>query len=303
MQQIEYNKVGWINSCCPDTRDLLFLKENFHLANAVVQQLPKSIRRPKIEEYFGYLFLVLHFPVFNHETRLTVPKELDFIITPSAIVTLSQEKIPQLESFFEECLRQMVSREEYFKSAGLLLFFMLDKLVDSCLPMLDHIDENIENIENKTFSGHEREMLSEIAIVKRDIIDFRRTIKPQRSILELLSKKASAFFDQDLDFVSQEVIGSNIRVWNTLENHKEMIESIEETNESLLSYKISDIVKILTVLSSITLPLGLVANIFSMNTALNITLAQNPLSFWAIIGSMITLSAIMLLYFKKKKWL
>lgn len=303
MQKIEHNQINWLHFPCLKTTDLLFLKENFHVSSTTLGQIPVPIKRPKIEEYEKYMFLVLHFPVFFEETRQTVPTELDFIITPSTIITMHQEPIPSLEKFFSDCLRDVQLREEYFKSTGYLLFCMLDKLIDSCLPMLDHIYDHIEKVENKIFQGYEKEMLSEVSIIKRDIIDFSRTIKPQRSVLEILAQKSSRFFGQKLDFISQEVTGSSIRVWNVLENHKELIEAIEKTNESMLSYKISNIVKILTLLSFITFPLGLIAGIFAMNTALNYSLIRSQRAFPIIVAAMVIVTLLMLAWFKKKKWL
>ncbi|OGZ34702.1 MAG: hypothetical protein A2Y98_02815 [Candidatus Portnoybacteria bacterium RBG_19FT_COMBO_36_7] len=302
MQQIEKNNIAWINLANAGTDDLLFLKDKFRLHSSVLSQLPIAIKRPKIEEYSDYLFLVLHFPVFNPKIRQTTPTELDFIITRKAIITIYQEPIPTLETFFNECLYREATQHDYFQRTGYLFFCILDKLIDSCLPMLDHIQENIDIIENKIFQGHEKEMLSEIAIVKRDIIDFRRTIKPQRSVLEILAQKANRFFDFDLDFISQEVIGSNIRVWNTLENLKDMIEAIEETNNSLLSYKINTILKTLTLLSFITFPLSLIAAILSMSTGLP-NFLQGSYAFWTVVSFMVLTSFGMFLLFKKKKWL
>lgn len=303
MRQIEKNNITWLNFVNPGTNDLLFLKDRFYLNSSILSQLPIPIKRPKIEEYSDYLFLVLHFPVFNPETRQTVPTELDFIITHKIIITICQEPIPMLENFFYECLHSEATQHDYFQRTGYLLFCILDKLIDSCLPMLDHIQENIDKIENKIFQGQEREMLGEIAIVKRDIIDFRRTIKPQRSVLEIMAQKSNRFFEHNLDFISQEVIGSNIRVWNTLENLKDMVEAIEETNNSLLSYKTNDIVKILTLLSFITFPLSLIASIFAMNTALNYALIGSFSAFWFILAGMGLVTILMFIYFKRKKWL
>ena len=211
MQKVEHNKITWLNVPAPKTGDLLFLKDNFGLTTSVLKELATQLKRPKIEEYPGYIFLVLHFPVFNEKTRQTVPTELDFILTHTTIVTVYQDTNQILENFFTDCVNYPKGQSEYFQSTGYLLFCILDKLIDSCLPMLDHINDHIEEIEEKIFGGHEREMLSEIAIVKRDIIDFRRTIKPQRSVLEILAQKANRFFNQRLDFIAQEVIGSNIQ--------------------------------------------------------------------------------------------
>jgi magnesium transporter len=303
MRQIEKNQVVWLDVANPKTNDLLFLKDSFNLTSSVLTELSVPVKRTKIEEYEGYLFLVFHFPVFNPQTRQTTPTELDFIVSPSTIVTVYTDPIPNLESFFIECTNHPLSQKEYFKNAGYLFFCILDKLIDSCLPMLDHIHDNIENIENKVFQGKEKEMISEVAIVKRDIIDFRRTIKPQRTVLEILAQKAPRFFNEQLDFISQEVIGSNIRVWNTLENHKEMIEAIEKTNESLFSYQLSNIVKILTIVSLVAFPLNLITGFLGMSVFDNVVFAHSPYAYITILGAEALIVIAMLLFFKRKKWL
>lgn len=302
MLKIQKNNLTWLNYAAPTTGELAAVKDDFGINQYVAGQLAVPIKRPKIEEYPGYLFLVLHFPVFNEKTRQTIPTELDFIMTPKAIVTIHQDSLPQLENFCHECSGNIPQSGEYFKSPGYLLYCILDKLIDSCLPMLDHITDHLDDVENKIFHGHEKEMLSEIAIVKRDIIDFRRTIKPQKSVLEILAKKASRFFGEDLDFIGQEVIGSNIRVWNTLDNHKERVEAIEDTNNSLLSNKTNNILKTLTLLSFITFPLSLVAATLAMNTPMPEFLGR-PTSFWEVIVLMFLTTAGMFWLFKKKRWL
>jgi len=303
MQTIKQNNITWINIASPQTDDFLFLKDRFRLTNEVLTSLSTPLKRTKIEEYSDHLFLVLHYPVFNPISRQTIPTELDFIITKTAIATVYQDPIPTLENIFNDCFNNQARQKEFFKSTGFLLFHILDELIDSCLPMLDHIQENIDEIENKIFQGQEKEMLSEIAIVKRDIIDFRRTVKPQRSVLEILAKKSGRFFGQDLDFISQEVIGSNIRVWNTLENHKEMIEAIEETNNSLLSYKLNNIVKVLTIISFVAFPLNLVTGFFSMSIFNNVPFAQSPSTYVFVLSADILIALGLIVWFKKKKWL
>ena len=265
MKKITANNITWINIQKPKQKDLDQLKDKFNLHPFITQQFLPPIHRPKIEEYPEQLFIVLHFPVRYSKKRRTKPVELDLIITPDTLITSHTEKIPDLETFFNDCQVQGYHQEQYFKSSGHLLFGLLDWLIDSCLPMLDQIDEKIDKIENQVFQGKEKEMLSKIAMVKKDLIDFRRAIKPQRSVLEILGKKSQRLFGQEIKPLSQEVIGSIIRVWNVLENHRELINSIEQTNNSLLSYKLSDIMKFLTVVSFITFPLSVIVGFFGMN--------------------------------------
>ncbi len=302
--KIENNGVTWQNLADPDAKDLDFLQTEIQVSPSVLKDLLGANKRPKIEEYGNYLFLMMHFPVFNEQTRQTVPTELDFIITSDSILTIYQNPNPILEKFFEELQNNAEDRHQSFKSTGWLLFDILDKLIDSCLPMLDHIHEKIENIERQMFAGKEKEMLREIAIVKRDIIDFRRTLKPQRSILELLVKKANRFFKDDLDIISQEAIGSEGRVWNTLENHKEMIEAIETTNSGLLSFQINRVMHTLTFFSIILFSMTFIASFFSMKVFEKQILPGSPfLNLLYISGIMFLVILIISVLFKRKKWM
>ncbi|MEA2113317.1 MAG: magnesium transporter CorA family protein [Patescibacteria group bacterium] len=304
MKKITANNITWIDIYKPSQKDLDKLKEEFNLHPFIAQQFLPDLHRPKIEEYPEQLFLVFHFPVYNPETRQTKVAELDMIIAGNALITSHNDNIPSLETFFSDCQLQDYHQTRYFQSKGFLLFSLLDWLIDSCLPMLDHISEKIDKIEHNVFRGKEKEMLTEISIVKKDIIDFRRAIKPQRSVLEILGKKSKRFFGEKLGPLAQEVIGSSIRVWNVLENHRELINSIEQTNNSLLSYKLNDIMKFLTVVSFITFPLSVIVGFFGMNVFGSFSEIERGHYTWlGIIIVMVISAGIMVVYFKKKKWL
>lgn len=304
MKKIIANNITWIDIQNPKQKDLDELKEKFDLHPFIIQQFLPNLHRPKIEEYPNQLFIVLHFPVYNSKTRQTKPVELDLIIAGDTLITSHKDEIPSLSTFFDDCQLQDYHQARYFQNKGYLLFSLLDWLIDSCLPMLDHISEKIEKIEKNVFQGKEKEMLTEISIVKKDVIDFRRALKPQRSVLEILGKKSQRFFGMGLKPLAQEIIGSSIRVWNILENHRELINSIEQTNNSLLSYKLNDIMKFLTVVSFITFPLSVIVGFFGMNVFGNIPAIEDGHYVWLIIlVLMFTTTGIMVTYFKRKKWL
>ena len=304
MKSIDLNGVSWVNLNNPEFEDLNFLEKEMNLGQIVLKELAGFNKRAQIDEYDEYIFLVIHFPVFNEANFQTIPTEIDFIITKNKVITVYQQVNPKLEELFSQIQENPLLQKEYMKSSGFLLLIILDKLIDHCLPMLDHIHEKIEDIEEQVFEGKEREMLKEIAILKRDIIDFRRTIKPQRSVLEILAKKAGRFFQrEELDIISQEVVGSEIRVWNTLENHKEMIEAIEKTNSNLLSYQINSVMHTLTYFSILLFSLTFIAGFFSMKPVENLLFIQHSFGIWIISGIMLFVVIIITALFKKKKWL
>ena len=304
MKKISANGVTWIDIQTPKEKDLEELKEEFNLHPFIAQQFLPPIHRPKVEEHPNQLFVVLHFPVYNRDKKQIETVELDLIVMPSVLITSHATEMPDLDTFFNDCEIQDYCKKNYFKTNGHLLFNLLDWLVDSCLPMLDHTAEKIEEIESKVFHGKEKEMVSEIAMVRKDLINFRKAIKPQRMILETLSKKSKRLFGVKMSRLTQEVIGSSVRTWSVLENHRELISSIEQTNNSLLSYKLGDIMKFLTVVSFITFPLSVIVGFFGMNVFGTIPLVRNgPYTWIAILVSMFTTTGIMIIYFKKKKWL
>jgi len=304
MKTISANGVHWFDFTNPQEKDLEQLKKDFKIHPLIASQFLPPIHRPKIEEYPDQLFLVLHFPVYDQQKKQMHNVELDLIILPDTLITSHKKEIPDLKIFFEDCQLQKYLQQRHFKNSGYLCFGLLDYIIDACLPMLDHISENLEEVEKHVFEGKEKEMLHEIARLKRDLIDFRRAVKPQRSVLEILDKKTQRIFGSEIKRLSQEVIGSSIRVWNVLENHRELINSIEQTNNSLLSYKLSDIMKILTIVSFITFPLSVVVGFFGMNVFDQVPIVkQNPHAWWLVSIAMVFSGLVMFVYFKIKKWL
>ncbi|MFZ2970902.1 MAG: magnesium transporter CorA family protein [Minisyncoccia bacterium] len=303
-KKIENNGIVWVNISNPSSKDVECLKDKYNICPSVLKEYIPAIKRSKVEEYKDYLFIVIHFPIFNPKKRITESTELDILLFRDTLITSHTGTLFELKHLFEKCAGNELAKNYYIKnSAVYLIYKILDRLIDTRLPMLDHIDDHINDVETGIFNGNERKMVSEIAIVKHDIISFRRIIKPQRMVLESMARLTPRITEENLSRLSSEVIGSNIKVWNTLENHKEMIEALEHTNESLLSYKLNDTMKILTAFSVIVLPLSLMANIFGMNVTNGMPFAESRFGFWIVFFMMITTTSILVVFFKYKKWL
>jgi magnesium transporter len=240
-------------------------------------------------------------PFFDVKTRTTYPEELDIIITKDHLITGHEKPIYQLDEFFRTLEESEGKRRLYMsETPAHLMYHLLEILLESCFPKLDHISQKLDEIEENVFDGKEKEMVFEISVVKRDILNFRRTLKPQRSILESIVQKDSYLIPQELKPYYQDLIGTNIRIWNSLESDKETIESLEETNNSLLSNKLALTMKILTVFSAIMLPMTVYSSIMSMSV--NIPMHTNPSAFWIHAAIMLSISLFTILLFKIKKW-
>ncbi len=304
IKEIKNEKITWVNIINPGRESVRFLREKYNIDPEILKEFVPPIKRSKVEYYQNYLFIVIHFPIFNAETKSTNSAELDILLFKDVLITSHCNHLPELKQIFNKCEKDLETRNYYMQQDAVgMLYLLLDELIDTRMPMLDHIDDHIDEIEDKMFTGDEKKLLQKIAFVKHDIIGFRKSIKPQRTVLESLAHLTPRISPRDYQREITEVIGSNIKVWNTLENHKEMIEALEQTNESLFSHKLNDTMRILTAFSVMVLPLTLIASIFGMNTTVGMPFMQEEYGFEIIIFLMLLVSIFSFLFFKYKKWI
>ena len=301
---IKGEKVTWINIQRPTQKDLNFLKKRFNIHPLVLDELINPSYRPKVEQYKDYIFMILYYPIYDKEKRITAPRELSIIATKNTLITSHYKPILPLKSLFRSCQSYEQAKKSYMgEGPGPLLYYVLSGFWKRCFSKLQQIDKRIDKIEREIFSGKEKEMVLEISLVKTDIINFWRIIKPQNEILDSLLKEGSAFFGQNLSPYFSDILGTYEQVLNDLESHKEAILALEDTNQSLLSTRINEIMKILTIFSVILLPLTLISSIWGMNFPFSLPLTRSPAGFWAISFLMIVITTGMIFYFRKKKWL
>ncbi len=300
------NQVTWLNITSAGKKELDYLAKNFkfHPLDLEDARADRYAQRPKVNDQPNYLFLILLFPYYYRRGREIIASEVDFFITPKELITLHTEELTTLTNFFNTCKIDSAEREKYFGSTpAKLLYEILNRLLHGCFPMLDHISLDIENIEKKIFAGYERQMVKEILVIKRNIVNFRKTMQAHEDTMRRLLKIKSNYFDGgQLNIYYLDLIDQIKNIWDILENQKETIEALEATNNALVNFKLNDIIKTLTVFSVIIFPLTLLADIFSMNTRNNPLVGQ-PYDFWAVVGLMAIITLAMIYYFKRKRWL
>lgn len=302
MKEIKSKKFSWLDFEQPNADDVLLIQEKFCLHPLVVEEFSTPTLRPKAAEYDTCLYLAIHIPLFDVDSRTTYPGELDIVVTENALITSHDQDIWQLTEFFKDLQGDEEKREALMgQSPGRLLHHIIEMLLESCFPKLDHISKKLDYVEQEIFDGNETAMVREISIVKRDILNFRRTMKPQRSVLESLAQRDYKLINSELKAYFQDLIGTNIRIWNSLESTKETIESLEDTNNSLLSNKLDTTMKILTIFSAVFLPITVYSNILAMSA--DIPFGRNPNGFWIHASIMIFIALMTITIFKVKKWL
>lgn len=304
MEKVKIKNLTWIDIIDPDKKDLKYLGGTFNFHPIVLRELLSPTLRPKVEHYDGYLFMVLHFPIYNPKEKETKSMELDFLMTKDTLITIRYGKIQALQELRKKCRsdEKIINKD----SVAIFLHCMLEELNSFSLRQLDHITKKIDAIQKKIFKSRtpkqENEMVEKISLIRMDILNFRRTIKPQSAILKSLKSRGTDFFGRSMQPYFIDIIGDYLRVWDLLENHKETIESLQGTNDSLLTNKANRVMGVLTMFAVVVFPLTLIAAIFGMNTKI-LPLVGIAHDFWIILSIMLIGTATMLVLFKIKKWL
>jgi magnesium transporter len=301
VELVDAEGLRWLHIERPRAADRTWLEEHFDFHALDYEDIYSRNQRPKVDEYDDYLFVVLHFPRFDKAVGRLNAAELDIFVGPDFVITLPNEPIQPLEYLFERCRTREDVRDSLFaKGPGYLLYKIVDDCVDASFPMLAKMGNKLEVLEDEIFEGRSAEIVRDISNVKQEIINFRKIVRPQRAALQDL-ERTKRYIPEGLDIYFDDINDASERIWDMLENFKEVVEGLESTNESVLSHRVNDVLKALTAISVVVLPLTLVASIWGMNV--KVPGEQTSEGFWIIVVVMIALLAAMLGFFRRRGWL
>ena len=294
----------WIHLDAPTLPHAQELAEQYGWHPLDVEDVMSKRQRPKVDDYTdeGYLFAVLHFPVYDRAIQRLNAAELDMFVGPNYLVTLPTVELLPITRLFRRCEEDEAFREQLFsKGSGRLLYEVLDDLFDYCFPILDKIGHKLDSLEDDVFEGRSEEVVRDISNVKQEIISYRKIIKPERSTLRVLERHVERFLPEELELYFDDIVDAAERIWDYLDNYKEVVEALEDTNESVIAHRQNDVLRILTVFSVVLLPLTLITGFFGMNV-------QFPgfgtvWAFWTIFVGMAVALIGLLSFFRLKRWL
>jgi magnesium transporter len=294
--------VRWIHIPKPRISAQEWLEERFKFHPLDYEDIFSRNQRPKVDRYDDYIFVVLQFPRFDRDRERLNVVEIDLFVGPDYLVTMPNADLEPIDSLFARCQESEEVREGYFeKGAAFLLYKVVDHAVDSSFPMLRKMGQKLEHIEDDIFEGRSQEVVRDISNLKQQIINFRRIVRPQRVAFRDLERAMDVTTPEELDVYFDDVIDASERIWDTLENYKEVIEGLESTNESVISHNVNDVLRVLTSFSVIVLPLTLVASVFGMNV--HFPGVDTSLAFWVIVVAMGAILVGMVVFFRNRGWL
>jgi magnesium transporter len=299
---VEHDGLRWVNIERPGPLDQAWLEEHFEFHPLDYEDVRSRNQRPKIDEYDDYLFIVLHFPVFDKAVGRLNAGELDIFIGADFLITLPNTPLQPVEYLFERCRTSEETRDQLFsKGTGYLLYRIVDSAFDYCFPMLRKMGNKLDRVEEEIFEGRSEEAVRDISNVKQEIINFRKIIRPQRSVLRDLERTKQRYLAEDMEIYFDDIVDASERIWDMLENYKEVVEALDDTNESVISHRVNDVLRVLTAFSVVILPLTLIASVWGMNV--EFPFEPGVAAFWIVLASMVALLVAMLAYFRHRRWL
>lgn len=301
IKRVTHQGLTWIDIPQPSREDLDYLHEHYPFHPLDFEDVVSRLQRPKLDEYDDYLFLVLHFPVFDKLQRVTTPCEVDVFVGADFLITIHVGKVWPLERLFEALeASDKLKGDNMGKGAGYLLYRVIDKLVDNFFPIAFKIERNVQVVEDEIFKSARRETIEKISLLRRDIIAYRRIVKPLIPVVSRLEYLKSRLIGEELDIYFSDIGDGLARLWDMLEDQKGIIEALNDTYDSMTTHRTNEVIRALTVISVIMLPLTLVSGIYGMNVPL--PLAESPVAFEIILLLMVLVAAGMLAFFRRKNW-
>jgi len=304
IKQINFNGLKWIDIVKPNKTHIDMLKQQFNFHDLLLEDCLTEHQRPKVDDFDDYCFIVLHLPRFKKETGSLDTEEVDIFIGSDYLVTLHEGELKPLVGLAHLCsVKNEVKKEYMSNGSALLLYEIIKRLFNYCFPMLDKIDIKLSEINRDVFTNVSKTMLETITKTKMQIINYRRVIKPLRPVILMLEKAIPKFLPEEMDVYFDDITDKMEKIWDMLENHKEVIESVDGTFGALTNQRINNLMRTFTVVQVVTLPMVLVGGLFSMNVE-GIPMHLYPSGFWIVFGMILIPTGLIssLMVLNRKKW-
>lgn len=303
ISRYKYKDLVWVDVQSPSQDEIRQLMDEFTIHPLVADEMLAPTLRSKVDLFENFIYLILHFPTISHTHDGGRDQEIDFVVGKNFLITTHYGHIDSLHEFskiFE--VQSILEKSNIGDHAGFILFDIMRNLYRMLDRELDHVNHDFSDIESKIFSGRERDMVTALSHVNRNLINLRQTLRPHKEVLESFEIAGIKFFGEQFQYYLRTILGEYYKVSTVLDGHRETLLELRRTNDSLLTTKTNETMKFLTIMAFFTFPLSLLVAIFGMD-AKGTPIVDEPNGFWIILG-IVSIGAIsMFIFFKHKKWI
>lgn len=302
IETIKIGTIKWHHIIDPKEEDLQYLKDNFYFHPLDIDDCRSKLnQRPKIDIYDDYYFIILHFPKFDRINRFLKTKEVKIFWGEDYVITIGNTHWV-VKDLFDEAMDQYQRKEEFeIGTSDALLYHILERLMTATLSMIRKIGSDVEFLNRDLFNKNSQTTIERISVTRKNIILLNTIFKPQLPLFHKFESGAIEGYAENMEDYWGNILDYYQKLWDMTEDYAELIEGLSKTFDSLQANRTNQIMKILTLISSIVLPLSFITGLYGMNVMLPIQ--DNPYAFWGVMGVMATLVVLMLMYFKMKNWM
>lgn len=306
LQEIKNSHLTWMHVCAPNQKQAQDIGARFGLHPLDAKDILPPLQRPKLEDRDHYIFLILLFPIYNRTTGKISPIEVDIAVGKDFLFTSSSSPLFALDQLFREHFpgkKKKSPQHALPDSPSILLYKVLSTLEHYCYPMITHISNDIDAIEENIFEVRKIENINEVLRIKTNIVNFRKAMNRHTRVIKQLVEKAGRLFPvNQLDVYFNDLVEHTEDMWGMLENFSDTIDAIHESHLSLLNLRSNQIMQRFTLFTSIIFSLTLIATILAAH-APGTPFINWPFGFWWLIILMGVLGGIMVMFYKLRKWM
>jgi len=302
IETIKMGTLKWHHVLNPSEEDLQYLKDNFHFHPLDIEDCRSLInQRPKIDVYDDYYFLILHFPYFDKTNTFLRTREEKIFWGKNYIITLGKSHWVVSE-LFRNTKTQIESKEELeITTSDALLYHILEQLMKETYVLIRRIGDNVDSAGRDLFERRAIRTIERISITRKNIILLNTIFKPQLPVFNKFETGEIDGFAENMEEYWSNILDYIQKMWDLIEDYSELIEGYSKTFDSLQTNRTNEIIKALTIISSIILPLTFITGLYGMNVPL--PLQESKLAFLMLVGVTFAVIAIFMIFFRRQNWL
>jgi magnesium transporter len=302
IETIDFGSFKWQHILNPTDENLDFLIENYNFHPLDIEDCRSKVQRPKIDIYDEYYFLILHFPYFDKANRFLNTKEVKIFWGKDYIITIGNSHWV-VKKFFNS----VKDDPEGFKpemsanTSDAMLYEILERLMKDTMTLVDRIGNEVEEINYGLFNQRPEKIIDKISATRKNMILLDTIFKPQLRLFHKFESGDIKGYAEDMEEYWGNILDYYQKTWDMVEDYKELIEGLAKTYDSLQTNRINEIIKMLTLISTILLPVTFIASVYGMNVGL--PFQTNGMAFWIVTGFMVLVVGMLMFYFRRKRWM
>ena len=290
----------WVDLDTPTPEEGQVLKDVFHFHELAVEDALSETHHPKIESYGDYLYLILHGIDFSAAEHCFKTKDIDFFLGEQFLVTVHPGVSRSIGKVSNACVRDSRVMSD---GPGMLLYRIVDTMVDNYRPEVDKLEERLDELEGEVFDKADPELARRILIFKKDVSSLRQVVLPQRDAVGRLARREFQLVGEQLAYRFRDVHDHLVRLTDEAMFFQDRITSILDAHLSAVSNQLNTVMKVLTIIATLFMPLTVLTGMWGMNVPLPHLPGGERVQFWWVAGIMVTLSVAMVAYFRKRGWI